>query len=1056
MFKRLSFTLTVTAALTGLYWLYALVVTPRLEPPILAAPMGPMDDLDEMKAEPPPGNRADAERFLPAAPWAAQAKFQIRLANGVLFSETWKPRNNSRDVYEFQPFAMICFDVSGGENGKGSADQQPVTLVSERGLIRFSSEFDPVNQKIGRVINCKLEGEVTVMGPDGLTIQGRDLFFDESTMELRSDAAVDFTYQKHHGTAEGLKVDLLPSETPRPDQLLRVGGVRLVTLLHQVEMDLVSKDGPLHVTCEENFKLSPVDKVAVFQKNVQATYHAERGQPDRLLSDDILRLFFEEDSATQQLDTPLSRGDAPTFVPILRGNATQTMSAAPSQGYGAARSGSSSLVLTKLQATGHRVELDSPSNELVAVMTSLVYDVPSRTAKLAVVAPEGQAKASDLTAVIVKQKRNGIELSSPYLELAHDADGQILSAKGRGAGRLRRRLPTTNVIDLSAKWQTSFDLRPEPNSDMDRLTLVGRAILEQPNRKTGIKGEQIHFWFDRPIGKNGSDKLTRSASEGAESSTDITDDSSLARWVSVDTLARGPTVSANETKPRTVPTQELTVREFRPRQLQAQENVTVVSPQMSAVTKLFVVNFSDESPKPSELAESSKSRRRVRPASAEDDPDKSNHPKSPAEPLLLKADRIRAKVNLKNAAANVANTDDLQAELTEVWTEGTVRVEQARGEGEVPLLVTGERLHMRNVSRDGQQVLHIVGHPAEIVANGFDIKGNEVFLDRLNNRTWIEGAGELGMLVKNDFENRKLDSPAKLTVWWQEQMLFDGQTATFLGTVKSALKDSRLNCEEMEVVLTERISFQDDSGPPQQAEVRRVNCKNGVEIDHTLYTDRDLTEIRRGHFASLTLDQQTGRMDAVGPGEISMWRPGRGKRAALAPRAVAQANRPLESEVSNWEFTRITFFGKTVGNLRDRQTKFEDRVHIIYGPVANPLEIIDPDHLPKDGGVMECDSLQILQRKEENSQKPFVELEAKGNAKLEGRAFNARADEITFDESKELYTLRATGNRQVTIWRQTTPVGEPNELNAKSMWFIPSLNRIRSDQTSGIRGTNTR
>ena len=34
MLKRLSFTLTVTAGLTGLYWLYALVVTPRLEPPL--------------------------------------------------------------------------------------------------------------------------------------------------------------------------------------------------------------------------------------------------------------------------------------------------------------------------------------------------------------------------------------------------------------------------------------------------------------------------------------------------------------------------------------------------------------------------------------------------------------------------------------------------------------------------------------------------------------------------------------------------------------------------------------------------------------------------------------------------------------------------------------------------------------------------------------------------------------------------------------------------------------------------------------------------------------
>ncbi|MBC7819193.1 MAG: hypothetical protein IAG10_20065 [Planctomycetaceae bacterium] len=1054
MLKRLSFTLTVTAGLTGLYWLYALVVTPRLEPPLLAAPLGPLDDQGELKAEPPPGNRDDAERYLPAAPWAAQAKFQIRLANGVLFSETWKARNESRDVYEFQPFAMICFDAPTGENGKGSADQPPVTLVSERGLIRFSSEFDPVNQKVGRVINCKLEGQVTVMGPEGLTIQGRDLFFDESTMELRSDAAVEFTYQQHHGTGEGLKVDLLPTDTPRPDQLLGIGGVRLVTLLHHVEMDLVSKDGPLHVTCEEDFKFNPIEKVAQLQKNVQVTHHTGRGKPNRLFSDDHLILVFEDDTARGQIDTPLSRGDAPTFVPIVRGNASQSMSAAPAQGFGAARSGNGSMVLTKLQATGRRVELESPTNALTAVMTSLIYDVPSRTAKLAVLPAEGQTKLSELTSVIVKQTRTGIELCSPYLELTHDADGQIVSAKGQGAGRMRRRSPDSNVIELSAKWQNSFELQPEPNSDLDRLTLAGRAILEQPARKTGLRGEQIHLWFDRPKGKNGTGNLVRSDSESSERTADVAANSLLARRARLDAAEPGPAVAANETKPRTVPTQELTVREFRPRQLQAQDNVIVVSPQMSAQTKWFVVNFSDESLKPSELAESKKSRRRVRPASAEDDFAKSERPKSSAEPLQLMADRIRAKVNLKNDSTNVVNTDDLQAELTEVWTEGNVDIQQPRQGDEEPLHLTGEKLHMRNASRDGQQVLHIFGQPAVIRARGFDIEGNEVFLDRANNRTWIEGAGALRMPVKNDFDGRKLASPALLTVWWKEKMLFDGQTATFLNGVKAALSDSRLQCEEMEVVLTERISFQEDSGPPPQAEVRRVICKDGVEIDHTMYVDKELSEIRRGHFATLTLDQQSGRMDAVGPGEISLWRPGRGKRAALAPRAVAQANRPLESEVSNWEFTRITFFGKTIGNLRDRQTKFQDRVHIIYGPVANPLDTIDPDHLPKDGGVMECDSLQILQRKEANSQKPFVELEAKGNAKLEGRTFNARADEITFDESKELYTLRATGNRQVTIWRQTTPVGEPNELSAKSLWFIPSLNRIRSDQTSGIRGTN--
>ncbi len=1070
MLKRLSFTLTVIAGLTGLYWLYALVVTPRLEPPLLAAPLGTLDDQEEMKAEPPPGNRSDAERFLPAAPWAAQAKFQIRLASGVLFSETWKPRSESRDVYEFQPFAMILFDApEGGESGDGAADKAPVTLVSERGLIRFSSEFDPVNQKVGRVINCKLEGQVTVTGADGLTIQGRDFFFDESTKELRTDAAVEFTYQQHHGTAEGLKVDLLPTERPRPDQLLAFSGIGLVTLLNHVEMDLVSNDGPLHVTCEKGFDFNPAKREAEFHGNVQVAYHTGRGKPDRLRSDNKLKLSFEDDFAREPTDTPQSRGDAPLVLPLDRGNASALVSAAPAQGFGAARSSNSSLTVSKLETDG-RVELDSPANDLTVLTPSLVYDVPTRTVTLSALPIEGQIKPSELTSVIVKQKRTGIELSSPYLKLVHDEQGQIVSAIGTGAGRLRRRPPDSDVVDLSARWQQEFSLKPEPGGDLDHLTLVGRAILEQPTQKTGLKGDQIDLWFDRPTRQpRRLASLTQSRTAlGTVRATNSQrpDDtpSALGRPLTerngfVDALGHGPTVSANAVTPRAVPTPELTVREFRPRQLQAQGNVVIVSPQMSAQTPYFVVDFNEGSAAPSELVKSTKSRRRILPATAEvasakSESPMSESPKRLAEPLQLTADRIRAKVNLKDDATKAAKANDLKAELSEVWTEGNVDIQQPRQGDEEPLHLTGEKLHIRNASRNGQQVLHIFGQPAVIRARGFDIEGNEVFLDRLNNRTWIEGAGALRMPVKNDFEGRKLASSALLTVWWKEKMLFDGQTATFLNGVKAALSDSRLQCEEMEVVLTERMSFQEDSGPASQAEVRRVICKEGVEIDHTLYADKELSEIRRGHFATMTLDQQTGRMEAVGPGEISMWRPGRGKRAALAPRAVAQANRPLESEVSNWEFTRINFFGKTIGNLHERQTKFQDRVHILYGPVANPLETIDPDHLPKDGGVMECDSLQILQRKETNGQKPFVELEAKGNAKLEGRTFNARADEITFDESKELYTLRATGNRQATIWRQSTLNGEPSEASAKIWKFIPSTNFLKADQSTGIRGTN--
>ncbi|HLQ45088.1 MAG TPA: hypothetical protein VK137_10195, partial [Planctomycetaceae bacterium] len=518
-------------------------------------------------------------------------------------------------------------------------------------------------------------------------------------------------------------------------------------------------------------------------------------------------------------------------------------------------------------------------------------------------------------------------------------------------------------------------------------------------------------------------------------------------------------------------------QQFRPRQLQAQNNVVIVSPQLTGKTKQLIVFFEEGSPKPSELAQKINtlgSRQRVQPAgqiaashdnaneldrheeaeiASENRPGKDSLAAADAndEPLHLTADLIRAKVQMPDGRAEA----DSAAELTEVWTEGNVDIQQSHGDDQEPMHLTGQRLHLQNAGGNGQ-VLHVSGQPAVIRDRGFDIEGNEVFLDRQKNRTWIDGPGALRLPVKNDFEGHSLESPSLLTIWWNEKMTFDGRTATFLDDVKAALNDSGLQCEEMEVVLTQRVLFSGDRRQTPQAEVRQVVCKDGVEIYHAQYVNEEPTEMRRGRFATLTLDQKTGRMEAVGPGEVALWRPGRGNRAALAPRAVAQANQPLEAEVSKWEFTRVTFSGQTSGNMRERerQTTFTDRVRIVYGPVTHPLDTIDPDNLPKDGGEMQCDALQILQRQDSATQRNYIELRAEGDAKLEGRTFYAQADSISFDESKEMYTLRSKGNRQVTIWRQTTPGGDYDQASAKSMRFIPSRPWLESDKMTGIRGAN--
>ena len=1020
-------------------------------------------DPDEIPIEVTDGSTEDARRYLPDAPWAEQSKVQLRLARAAIYSNTSQPIDELERTYEFRPFAMILYDQSQvADDESAVSPRQPVTLIAESGLVQFASKFDPGTQKPGRVVGGKLEGAVTIAGPDGLTFKGHNVFFNEEVMQILTDEPVEFTYQKHRGNSDhGLRVDLIRSEgPPQPDQLLSVGGFRRVLLRGHVEMDLAADSGALHVTCDEGFDFNLQSLVASFKINVNVVRPTGPNEVFLLKKCQYLDLLLEDGTSDAHNSSSHTHGDAPV-TPIVRSNAhepsevraeqslndsaNQPPHKQPATRHGQELANSSTWTLKQLRASSNnRMEIESQHDEVTAFMTNLVYDVATQTAVL-----------KDADAVFVRQQKSGTELRCPELVFVHGTDGDIISATGRGKGWIRRGLPEAEQPEFWAQWNSYFRMMQQPGTNMDWLELNGRAIAKQPAKNSGLSADVIRLWFDRPTSSDTNREIAR---EGSRETSDQTLTSSATSSLPTKSSA---TMSANNAAAKSVPDNgsDRASAQFRPRQLQAFNNVVVISPQGKAESKQLQIIFEDAVPKAANFAnDDSKpnSKRRVQPASGRTaDAAPLAIAANDNEPFQLIADSIRAKVRLPDdSASHDSGTASSPSDLIEVVTEGSVDLQQSHGDDQDPLHVTGQRVHLENSDGSGQ-VVHVIGQPAVVRDRGFDIEGNDIFLDQANNKTWINGSGTLRLPVKNDFNGKSLQSPSLLTVWWKEKMVFDGKSANFFDDVKAALNDSRLQCEEMEVVLTQRILFSGGQSKMPAAEVRQVVCKEGVEIDHSQYVDKELAEIQRGHVAQLTLNLKTGLTEAVGPGTISLWRPGRGKRAALAPRAVAQANRPLETDVANWEFTRVTFSGAMKGNLNERETTFKDRVRIVYGPVARPLEVIDPDvHLPKDGGEMECNALTIEQLQDADSTKKYIGLTAEGNAKLEGRSFYAQADSISFDESKELYTLRSKGSRQVTIWRQTTPGGEYSEASAKSMQFIPSQNLLKSDKTTGIRGAN--
>jgi len=290
-----------------------------------------------------------------------------------------------------------------------------------------------------------------------------------------------------------------------------------------------------------------------------------------------------------------------------------------------------------------------------------------------------------------------------------------------------------------------------------------------------------------------------------------------------------------------------------------------------------------------------------------------------------------------------------------------------------------------------------------------------------------------------------------LDVWWKEQMTFDGGMARFFGDVRTVLDENHMHCQEMDVLMTRKLSFA-DAGPQRDVEVHRVTCRDDVHFERSEYEGNKLTALRRGNVARFVLDRLTGQTEAQGPGRIISWRRGRTNRAGLLPNATSRANAPRKSKPAGWEYLRIMFDGKTMGNTRQQFGTFHDNVHVVYGPVTRPLETVDPDALPPDGGWMRSRSLRFEQHAGTGKRPGYVTLLAEGNAELEGRAFHAQADFITYDESKGLYLLRSSGKRNATIWRQKHIGDNPSTSHAQQMEFVPALNQLRLDRATGLDG----
>jgi hypothetical protein len=1097
MFNRLLFTFATAACLTGAFAVYAVLTRPLVDVPDLPATSA--DTTRHAIAHRPAENVRVAETYLSEQSWAAQSQYMLRSGQTFIYTQKWEHDEGDPRI-RFFPFAMVWLQKD--KEGRETA----MSLVSDSAQLKFASAFDEFNPNPGRVVGALLDGDVQVKGPDGLAIVGKQFVFDESAPSLISTNPVQFQYGSHYGRGRTLNMKLIPAEGPPGRDRPHVSGVRTIRLGSgtdpseyvrlNVRLPQQGQPGrgeprqeeqkPVKIQCSGDLEYDVAMRTASFSKSVRAYRWTGATDFDALDCDELWLQF--EPVPAKSVATAVANAGTPEHHANAGGNAESKPEPDPAgAGPRPYQHVDTDLTFRRLIATGKLVVVRSTQNDLRAQMNRLDYDAIDR--RLLLNDPRG-----------VYVLYNDSALTVPAVDIRFRADNSLQEVLCQGTGRLERIGSETNDTVFVATWAGRLRKSTDPANGLDLIELQRQAYISQPRSRTALGAESIRLWLE-PMGP-----IALGVSTGPGDSAATVN--GTADTASTDNTSADKTTAGNPAKP---PPEV----QPQPKWLIAEQHVALVSPKLEARTDQLEVRFIEQSTAPREIG--LLPRNGFLPASLEVQTEpvaerRSHAAQSPPKPRTGDGPATGSAANVRTANAvagqpergslgppidvspgtdgklidgksgggargadsfgNSAEPLDVKAdqirvsmlriegqpepELVEVETEGRVKVVQRRSPGEAPMTCEGSRLRLQNRGKL-REIVHLFGQPAHLRAGGLHIEGREVHLDRETNRVWVKGSGLLQLPVPPGTRLESLGTAINdpdLDVWWQESMDFDGRTAKFIGKVRAELGLSRMHCEQMDVKLSSTLSFTDPA-PDESAEpeLSSVHCREDVTFENSDYEGNKLTRVQRGRVAEFTVERLKGTSFAQGPGQLLVWQRGRGSQTGLTPHDTIQANRPIGTVSSEWDFTRVDFKGRMTGHIEPQRSTFHDSILIVHGPVALPNEAIDPDHLPPLANSMRCEKLEFAhQSKGPDQPKGYQQLVGWGNARIEGRGFYANADEISFDGSKGLYMLRAHGNQSAMI-AQDTDQGTRREASGRRIEFIPSTRTVKVDWANGATGS---
>lgn len=987
MLARTLQTLISLTVLVGLYAMYRFLVVPWIVP--AALPVGQENVVIQETRTPVQIERL--KRYFKEGDWETDQPIVIEKSEFALLLQNYE--NTAEDQLRIKPCTFVFFPD--GRPSAGDDKRVFIMRAPEGAVLDFEGGCDLSRANVGRLQGGRLLGQVSITGhlsdpsPDAeLSLVTRDVELREDRLWSRQE--VQFRIGHNHGRGREMQMqfNLDNSNT----------AANTDPAMQTVERFELLRDVKLFVQLDSKHFLPENSPSA--QDGTKANQTADHeASPVEIQCAGAFRLNLDEMAATfnEQVEVIRHHNNTPPDqltcdqLTVYFTNKSRAESALP------AAKISNQIEATKIVAQGNPVLVETPATGAKAQGNYLEIELDRQHLIL-----QGNQP--------VTLTQNSSVLTAMDIDFTAGKEGELGTLKAIGPGRLVTVLAGAKQESLEATWKNSLELQPHKRGHV--LSLVGSGRIQYANT-SALQAEKIWLWVD---------KVSTPEAEGDKA----TGQPSAPAW-----------------------------KQFSPHSALAIEKVRLHGEKLSAVSDRLEVWFENHPPVDKTLnpTDSRKSSSLLgfesRPSKNSLQPGPSPQNGQPENHYHIRGDLIQLTIALpKNGQPSPTNAS----------VSGNVQLVErfAKPSSDAPLTASGDHLDLFGADTM-QTVVSLTGKPARATARAASITGALLQLERGTNRIWVDGAGSMRLPIDRDLQGTALTTPEPLDITWQGKMLFDGQLISFEQHVFAKTKNQQLQTAQLAVILNRRLDLSERI-ERDTVDVAKIACQGGVLLENYSREEGRQISHERLETKDLIIEQPSGHLRAQGPGTVTSVRRG---SASDNPLSLTRTPPPKKSSVeptsqkrnneNELGYVRIEFFEGLEGNIQDRELTFNEQVHCTYGPVKQWEDQvrIDPAIGPRGNEVLlTCKQLTVRQMGSSKSAQRAMEMEALGNAHVDGETFSANGHRLTYTTGKELLVLEGRGQSFAQLMRRQHESEQSSNLTAQKIYFWRADNRV---QLEGIR-----